>query len=359
MHIPDGYLGPQTYVPAFAVMAGIWTAGTRKLQRTLRAREAPQLALAAAFTFGVMLFNVPIPGGTTGHAVGAVLVAILLGPWAAMVAVSLTIVIQALVFGDGGITALGANCLNMAVVMPFVGWWVYRAVAGSAPARSSRHAVGGFIGGYVGLNAAALSAGVMFGIQPILCHDALGHALYCPFGLKTAVAAMAIGHLGIFGVVEALITGLSVGYLQAGFPEMIPAASGAEAAHGSHHRPARFGWALAVLVLLSPLGLYLPARFGAGSAWGEWSAAEIGRMAGYVPKGMASMEGRWHGFLPDYGLPGQQSAPLLSLCLSYILSAVVGIALVMGAALIFRRLIGGKDGGVADSGLDDSAGRRG
>lgn len=357
MHIPDGYLGPQTYVPAFTLMAGLWTAGTRRLQKTLRARQAPQLALAAAFTFVVMMFNVPIPGGTTGHAVGGVLVAILLGPWAAMIAVSLALVIQAFIFSDGGISALGANCINMAVVMPFTGWWVYRAISGSAPARSARHSIGGFLGGYLGLAAAALSAGIMFGIQPLICHDAAGRPLYCPFGLKTSITAMAVGHLGFFGVIEALITGLAIGYIQKTFPEMIRSASGEGSARGRRPRLARLGIGLAVLALVSPLGLYLPARFGAGSAWGEWSTATIGKMAGFVPKGMAAEEGKWHGVLPAYGLPGQESAPLLSLCLSYILSAFVGIVLVMVAALLLRRLIGEKDGNVADPELDDTPNR--
>jgi cobalt/nickel transport system permease protein len=166
MHIPDGYLGPQTYVPAYVVMAGFWTTATAKLKKTLRARQVPMLALASAFTFLVMMFNVPIPGGTTGHAVGAVLVAILLGPWAAVMAVSLALIVQAMIFGDGGITAIGANCLNMAVIMPFVGWWVYGLVAGTAPARSPRHWIGGALGGYVGLNVAAVCAGIMRSIAP-------------------------------------------------------------------------------------------------------------------------------------------------------------------------------------------------
>ena len=133
MHIPDGYLGPQTYVPAFAVMAAFWSAGIARLKKTLRLKQVPLLALGAAFSFVIMMFNVPIPGGTTGHAVGAVLVAILFGPWAAMIVVSLALIVQALLFGDGGITAIGANCFNMAVVCPFVGWWIYRLIAGSSP----------------------------------------------------------------------------------------------------------------------------------------------------------------------------------------------------------------------------------
>ncbi len=101
-----------------------WVLAARKLGRTLKARQAPYLALGAAFSFVIMLFNVPIIGGTTGHATGAVLVAILLGPWAAIIAVSTALIIEALLFGDGGITTLGANCFNMAIIGAFTVWGV-------------------------------------------------------------------------------------------------------------------------------------------------------------------------------------------------------------------------------------------
>src|SRR5207302_375799 len=120
-------------------------------------RYAPLTALAAAYCFCVMMFNVPVPDGTTAHAVGAVLVAVLLGPWAAVVAVSVALAIQALFFGDGGVLAYGANALNMAFVMPFVGYGVYLAIARRAPLTSRRRALAAGIGGYAGLNAAALA----------------------------------------------------------------------------------------------------------------------------------------------------------------------------------------------------------
>jgi len=138
MHIPDGYLGPGTYVTAYAAAVPFWAAASKKLGKTLKSRQVPLLALSAAFCFVIMMFNVPIPGGTTGHAVGAVLVAILLGPWAACIAVSVALIVQALLFGDGGITCAGANCINMAVIMPFVGYAAYRLIAGGSPVTSKR-----------------------------------------------------------------------------------------------------------------------------------------------------------------------------------------------------------------------------
>ena len=214
MHIPDGYLGPQTYGAAYAVMAPVWAVASRIVSRTLRSRQAPMLALGAAFTFVIMMFNVPIPGGSSGHAVGAVLVAVLLGPWAACIAVSVALIVQALLFGDGGVTCIGANCLNMAVIMPFVGYGVYRLVAGRSAATSSRRWLGAAIGGYLGLNAAALAAAFEFGVQPMLAHDAAGHALYAPYSLAVAIPAMMLPHLLIFGFAEATVTGMVVAYLQ-------------------------------------------------------------------------------------------------------------------------------------------------
>lgn len=221
MHIPDGYLGPQTSGFFYVVMLPIWTAASRIVKKTLKARQVPLLAIGAAFSFVLMMFNVPIPGGTTGHAVGGVLVAILLGPWAASIAISVALLVQALLFGDGGITAFGANCFNMAVVLPFAGYYVYKLISYKAETGSIRRVWAAGIGGYVGINIAALLAGIEFGLQPIFHHTAEGQALYCPYGLNVSVPAMLGGHLLAFGWVEAIATALVVMYLQRQAPEMI------------------------------------------------------------------------------------------------------------------------------------------
>jgi cobalt/nickel transport system permease protein len=214
MHIPDGYLGPATCIAGYVVMAPVWAIASNKVKKTLKVQQVPLLAIGAAFSFVIMMFNVPIPGGTTGHAVGAVLVAILLGPWAATIAVSVALVIQALLFGDGGITAVGANCFNMAFVFPFVGYGVYRLISSGSAVNSTRRVVAAGIGGYIGLIAASLCAGIEFGIQPLLHHTVTGQALYCPYSLKVAVPTMVGEHALIFGWVEFIATALVVKYLQ-------------------------------------------------------------------------------------------------------------------------------------------------
>jgi cobalt/nickel transport system permease protein len=129
MHIPDGYLSPSTCAVAAGAMTPVWFTAGRRVRKVVTNRYAPLVALAAAYCFCVMMFNVPIPDGTTAHAVGGVLVAVVLGPWAAVIAVSVALAIQALFFGDGGVLAFGANALNMAFVMPFVGYGVYLVLA--------------------------------------------------------------------------------------------------------------------------------------------------------------------------------------------------------------------------------------
>ncbi len=160
MHIPDGYLGPPTCAVAFAAMVPIWTVAVNKVRKTLKTKQVPLLALGAAFSFVIMMFNVPIPGGTTGHAVGGVIIAILLGPWAACIAITVALVIQALLFGDGGITALGANCFNMAFVIPFTGYYLYKLFAGKSKIGSMRQIISAGAAGYLGINLAAFCAGV-------------------------------------------------------------------------------------------------------------------------------------------------------------------------------------------------------
>ena len=221
MHIPDGYLGPATSGFFYIVMLPVWTIASRVVKKTLKAKQVPLLAIGAAFSFVIMMFNVPIPGGTTGHAVGGVLVAILLGPWAACIAVTVALVVQALLFGDGGLTAIGANCFNMAFILPFVGYYIYRLIAYNASAAAGRRAAAAGIAAYVGINVAAFFAGIEFGLQPLLHHTATGQALYCPYGIKVAVAAMSGEHLLVFGWVEAIVTAFVVKYLQKQDPALL------------------------------------------------------------------------------------------------------------------------------------------
>jgi len=332
VHIPEGYLGPQTYGAAYAVMLPIWATAGRVVQRSLSARKVPLLAIGAAFSFVVMMFNVPIPGGTTGHATGGALSAILLGPWAAVIALSVVLAVQAFVFQDGGITALGANCFNMAFVLPFTAYGVYRLLSIRAAARSTRRVVATGIAGYVGLNAAALTAAVMLGIQPMIAHAADGRPLYSPFGLGVAVPVMAAGHLLVFGFVEGIITALAFSYLAASDPGLV-----APSALPGRPRYRRLAWGLAILALLTPLGIWLPQRLGASGAWGEWGPAELAKKVGFVPQYLDRLSHLWKAPIPDYAPRGWAARPFTYQGLAYILSALIGIAVCAALLMMLSR----------------------
>lgn len=229
MHIPDGYLSPSTCVTLGAVMLPVWYKASRVVKKTLDMAKIPFLALGAVFAFLIMMFNVPIPGGTTAHAVGSVLLAVTLGPWAAVICVSVALLIQALLFGDGGILAFGANTFNMGLVMSFVGYYTYKLVAQNAPLHSLRRIIAGAVGGYVGLNAAAFCAAVEFGIQPLFFVSPDGTPLYSPYGLEVSIPAMMSAHL-LVGLVEAVITAVALKFILRTSPEVMqPAAEIKEA----------------------------------------------------------------------------------------------------------------------------------
>lgn len=205
MHIPDGYLSPQTYAPLYGVFAVTAAIAVKKVEKKVDKKLVPYMGMAAAFSFLIMMFNIPIPGGTTGHAVGASIITLLFGPWVSFIAVSIALIIQAFVFGDGGITAIGANCFNMAFIQSFASWLVYKITTGKSVSVRRKN-IGAFLSGYIGLNIAALVTAIEFGIQPIIARGIDGNPLYCPYPLKVALPAMLFEHLILFGIIEGLVT---------------------------------------------------------------------------------------------------------------------------------------------------------
>ena len=282
MHIPDGYLSPSTCAVLYAAAIAGWYAALKRLKRMLLSRVVPLISVFAAFSFVVMMFNLPLPGGTTGHALGVTIAAIVLGPSGAILAISIALAIQALFFGDGGISTLGANCFNMAIVASLVAYASYRLIAAGAAIASKRRVVAAAIAGYLAVNAAALIAAVEFGIQPALFHDARGMPLYAPYPLHIAVPAMMIGHLTLAGLAEAAISAGLVAYLQSADPALLrstagllPDAVAAPAIAPAATNSLRRLWiAVALLMVLTPLGVLT-----AGKAWGEWSPSELAQAA--------------------------------------------------------------------------------
>jgi cobalt/nickel transport system permease protein len=330
VHIPDGYLSPQTYVVLDVAIIPIWVVAARKVKRTLKTKQIPLMALGAAFAFVIMMFNVPVVGGSTGHAIGGTLIAIILGPWAACISISVALVIQALVFGDGGITAIGANCINMAVIVPFVGYYLYRLIAGDAPS-TSRRVISSGVAAYVGIVAASICAGFELGIQPYLAHTASGQALYAPYPLSVAVPAMALEHAMFFGWVEAFVTMGVVRVLAKSDPALLAMKPAA--------KPLRWLWAgIGALIILVPIGALAP-----GTAWGEWGGGDLKSLVGYVPANLEKLGALWKAVMPDYATPGISNA-----LLGYLIAGVVGVALCAAVAWGLGAVLGRRRGGAVE-----------
>jgi cobalt/nickel transport system permease protein len=347
MHIPDGYLSPATCIALYAGSAPFWYTSLQRMKRALSTQVIPLLSVFAAFSFIIMMFNLPLPGGTTGHAVGVGIAAIALGPWGGVLAISIALVIQAVLFGDGGITAIGANCFNMAVVGSLVAYAAYRAISGRAPLESPRRVIAAAFAGYLSINVAALFAAIELGIQPLLYHDALGAPLYAPYPLHIAIPAMMIGHLSVAGIAEMVVSAGVVRYLQKTEPFLLRAtAPGAvayepdQAGHAGGWRATKRLWlALAVLLILTPLGI-----LAVGSAWGEWSPddfsnpdtrlqiATVSRNQtppAQAPIGLQRLAAFWTAPIPRYA-PGFLKSPAFG----YVLSAIAGTGLIILAVVL-------------------------
>ena len=314
MHIPDGYLSPTTCGVMYATAIPFWAVAVKRVKKELTTRTVPVLALFSAFSFTLMMFNVPIPGGTTAHAVGATLLAIVLGPWEAVLGVSTALGIQALFFGDGGLLTFGANCFNMAIVMPLVGYFIYKVISSDSDAMSPRRDIGAVIGSYIGIVTAAACAGVELGLQPLLFHTAGGTPLYAPYPLSVSVPSMVFAHMLVAGPVEAVVTGGVIVYLQRTHSSLIKA----DVAKKKEGKLWLAWGAMGLVALATPIGL-----LASGTAWGEWGVNELKTMGlGYIPQGLQKLAGWWPAPMPDYGLPR------VAAVIGYILSAFVGIILI-------------------------------
>jgi len=336
MHIPDGYLSPQTCAVMGAMAAPIIGTASVKIKKTLKDKQMPLLAMGSAFSFTIMMYNIPIPDGTTAHAVGASILAIILGPWAATVGVSIALIIQAFFFGDGGILALGANIFNMAFVMPFVSYYLYRTLSGSSEVNSKRRFFSAAVAGYAGISAAALCAGIELGIQPLLFHLPDGTPLYSPYTLGQTVPAMMFAHLTFAGSVEGVVTGLVVKYLQKtniAMLEIYPSKGTAASGLPGTGVKRKYWYALVALILFTPLGLL--AR---GTAYGEGSGEDLRSMIGYVPQGMARLGDIWSSIMPDYTVPGLSSRFSAS-ALGYIFCAIAALAMILAVTSIISAVM--------------------
>lgn len=320
MHIPDNYLSPSTCTVIGAVMIPIWTKTVNKVNKIVTRKKMPLMGIGAAFSFLIMMFNIPLPGGTTGHAVGGTLVALLLGPEAACLSLTVALLIQALLFGDGGILAFGVNSFNMAFIMPFVGYNIYKFFRNKITTDKGETILI-FIASYTAINISALFAAIEFGIQPLLFKTSNNIPIYCPYSLNISIPAMVIPHLLVAGIVEGMVT--------VGVYKFVKGVSPSIIYKDSEPKLKPLYKLIIMLIILSPLGL-----LASGTAFGEWNKEELknvvtnGKTLNYIPQGMEN------GFnlktlMPDYSILG------LPEILGYILSAIVGVSLLIISFKIF------------------------
>jgi cobalt/nickel transport system permease protein len=216
VHIPDGFINAPTSLAAGAVAAGGVGVSLRRAAQTLQERQAPLAGLVAAYIFAVQMLNFPVAAGTSGHLLGGVLAAVLVGPWAGCICVAVVLVVQSL-FADGGLTALGLNITNMAVVGVFGGWAVFRLLRRVLPPTKP---------------SVVVSAGIAAGVSVVLAASAfvveyaMGGTGGVPIG--TVLAAM-VGVHTLIGIGEGIITALTVGVVLGVRPDLVLGASDLQA----------------------------------------------------------------------------------------------------------------------------------
>jgi cobalt/nickel transport system permease protein len=216
MHIPDGFINGGTSLAGGGVAAGGIAISLKQAARTLDDRRIPMAGLAASFIFAVQMLNFPVATGTSGHLLGGVLAAVLVGPWAGALCVSVVLIVQALLFADGGLSALGLNIINMAFVGAFVGYGVFLAVRTLLPRTRS---------------SVVIASGIAAALAPVLA--ATTFTIEYAIGGNGAasvgkVAAAMIGVHAVIGLGEGIITAMTISAVLASRPDLV---------HGALHLP--------------------------------------------------------------------------------------------------------------------------
>lgn len=209
MHIPDGFFDAQTSLAGGVLAAGAIAGSLRRARGELAEAAAPLAGLVAVFVFAAQMINFPVGAGTSGHLIGAALTAILVGPATAVLAMTVVLTVQALVFADGGLTALGLNVLNLAVVAPLVAYLVFRLAVRVLPRSRAGTLMATFLAGWTSVAASAAAFSLEF---------ALGGTTAIDPG-TVAVAMLAVH--AVIGAVEGVVTALVVGSVAALRPDLV------------------------------------------------------------------------------------------------------------------------------------------
>ncbi len=225
MHIPDGFLSPQTWLPAAGLAAVAWAWAGRGLRDRLDPARVPRLAVITALAYGLGLVMLPLPGATSGHLMGVPVLTLLFGVRLAFLATSLVLMLQALLFGAGGVTAWPVNAL----VLGLVGALTTRTVFSLLRPLNMTLAVA--LSAWAATVVAALLLALVLGLQPLIAHGADGSPLFFPFPWSVVVPALVLPHL-LLGIGEAVVTVLVWGFAKRrgwlGAPLTAPATAGGE-----------------------------------------------------------------------------------------------------------------------------------
>ncbi|HEY7717522.1 MAG TPA: energy-coupling factor ABC transporter permease [Pedococcus sp.] len=214
MHVPDGFLDAPTSLVTAGVAAGAVALALRGARRDLDDRVAPLAGIIATFVFAGQMINFPVAGGTSGHLMGGALTAVLVGPYAGLLCLTVVLVVQSMLFADGGITALGTNVVLMGVVAVVGGWAAFRLAQLVLPRRISMVAPAAAFGA---------AASVLLSAATFVVLYAAGGAVPVPF--DRLLAAM-LGVHALIGAGEAVITFLVVGGIVSVRPDLVHGARG-------------------------------------------------------------------------------------------------------------------------------------
>ena len=215
LHIPDGFVSAPVAAAGWVAAAGLIAFAARRADRSLDERAVPLMGVAAAFIFAAQMVNFPVAGGTSGHLLGGALAAILLGPWAAIIVMTAVVALQALLFQDGGLAALGVNTLNMAVLTVLVTWAIYRGLSPLGRLHPAVPAVTAFTAAWLSVEAAAVATGLQLAVSGT-----------SPLGV--ALPAL-VGVHALIGIGEGAITLGALALVRAARPDLLtrPARVGA------------------------------------------------------------------------------------------------------------------------------------
>lgn len=294
LHIPDGFLNLVVSLICWAITIVTLGFAISKTNKALGEKQVPLMGVMAAFIFAAQMINFPVAGGTSGHLLGGALAAIVLGPWAGMLVMTAVIAVQALLFQDGGLLAMGANILNMGLITAAIGYGLYRSVSGSSK----------------GVKLGVIGAAAWLSVMAGALLTSLQLWLSGTSELGVVVPAM-LGVHALIGIGEALITVFAVAFLLQTRPDLL--GEGSESAKASRNWIYAGGAISLVIVLLSPLASAFPDGL-----------ERVAENLGFLGAGQSSP----YEIIPDYTIPF-----LGETALSTIVAGVIG-AVVVGAIIV-------------------------